>query len=65
MAFDLPEKIYLQVSDEYGQPLEELGDCTWCHERINVDDVEYVILPPYHVIADKDQVSQDEPMAHV
>lgn len=42
----LPEKIYLQISDDDGTPefFHEL-DTTWCSERINKSDIEYTLTP--------------------
>ena len=39
-----PEKIYLQVDgDSIGDSYEDWdGTCTWCQDRINDTDVEYV-----------------------
>jgi len=37
----IPEKIYLQVD---GEPWTELGGITWCQDKINDTDVEYVIV---------------------
>ena len=44
---NIPKRIYLQVEDEtFGDLKEledfvELGEVTWCDERINKTDIEY------------------------
>ena len=39
---DMPEKIYLQIEDDRGPIPVETGHVTWCHERVNDSDVEYI-----------------------
>ena len=34
-----PEKIYLQIKDYFG---EELGEITWCKDKIYSRDIEYI-----------------------
>ena len=34
-----PDKIYLQINDDLG---EELDDITWCEDRIEDTDIEYI-----------------------
>lgn len=44
-----PQRIYLQHSDE-GDPLpdfNDLEDVTWCKDRIDASDVEYVLAPKH------------------
>lgn len=41
MSEKIPEKIYLQWDDD-------LTDVTWCSDKINSDDVEYVRASPKH-----------------
>ena len=36
---DIPDKIYLQIKDEDGEPPDEV---TWCVDRIYATDIEYV-----------------------
>jgi hypothetical protein len=39
----LPDVIYLQAYDEEGNLLSELDDeMTWCQDKINDTDVEYI-----------------------
>lgn len=46
---NIPEKIYLQVHgdawDENMTDFNELVGVTWCKDRINDDDLEYVYQP--------------------
>ena len=35
---EIPNKIYLQICDEFG---EELCEKTWCEDRIYETDIEY------------------------
>ena len=40
---DIPEQIYLQTEGiEEGDSFNDLADITWCKDRINLTDVEYV-----------------------
>ena len=40
---DAPERIYLQHDPEStGEPFDKAHDVTWCQDRINKTDVEYV-----------------------
>jgi hypothetical protein len=38
----IPKQIYLQWFDEYG---DENGETTWCEDKINDDDITYVLKP--------------------
>ena len=42
---NLPKKIYLQIDPENEKPedFKELREVTWCEDRINDSDIEYVI----------------------
>ena len=37
--FKAPDKIYLQITDDEGEHSDEI---TWCVDKINDDDVEYI-----------------------
>ncbi|MBO9657511.1 MAG: hypothetical protein J7527_01675 [Chitinophagaceae bacterium] len=43
---DVPQKIYLQVGDDYDPSLPEkfgdLREVTWCSNRVHDSDIEYV-----------------------
>ena len=39
---DVPDKIYLQTLDNDGDPIEYISDATWCMDKINEADIEYV-----------------------
>jgi len=41
---NLPERIFLQVDSEDEKPedFNELREVTWCEDRINKTDIEYV-----------------------
>lgn len=41
---NIPKKIYLQVDSENEKPedFKELREVTWCEDRINDSDIEYV-----------------------
>ncbi len=40
---EYPEYIYLQVEDDEGNRIDaSTGEITWCRDRINYSDVEYV-----------------------
>ena len=41
---NLPERIFLQVDSENERPedFKELREVTWCEDRINKTDIEYV-----------------------
>ncbi|MBS3776883.1 MAG: hypothetical protein KGY70_16920 [Bacteroidales bacterium] len=41
---NIPEKIYLQVDPENENPynFNELREVTWCRDRINENDIEYI-----------------------
>lgn len=41
---NIPDKIYLQIGEETPKDadFEELDEVTWCQDRINDNDVEYV-----------------------
>lgn len=46
-SVDIPDRIYLQITDEDGSEFSETvirddGDRTFCEDRINQTDVEYV-----------------------
>lgn len=43
---NLPEKIYLQIDADGETPedFNELEGVTWCSERINDNDIEYVLV---------------------
>lgn len=42
---NIPKKIYLQVDPDNENPenFEELIGITWCDERINDNDIEYIL----------------------
>ena len=44
---NLPEKIYLQIDADGETPedFDELDGVTWCEERINDNDIEYIVKP--------------------
>lgn len=42
MSKPAPERIYLQTDDEGYEEANALGDLTWCADKINETDVEYV-----------------------
>ena len=45
---DAPERIYLQHDPEStGEPFDKAHDVTWCQDRINKTDVEYVLSSTY------------------
>ena len=37
----MSERIWLQVSNEFGEPSSEIS---WCEDKINGDDVEYILV---------------------
>jgi hypothetical protein len=41
---DVPDKIYLQIGDEIPNSVnfKDLDEVTWCEDRINENDIEYV-----------------------
>lgn len=39
---DIPERIWLQTDEDYDGTDEFLDATTWCRDKINSDDVEYV-----------------------
>ena len=39
---ELPKRIWLQVEED-GEPFDE-GEVTWCQDKINSSDVEYIKL---------------------
>ena len=39
----IPERIYLQWYDDDDGTLESLNETTWCVDKINADDVEYML----------------------
>ena len=42
---NIPKKIYLQIDPEKENPedFKELREVTWCEDRINDNDVEYIM----------------------
>ena len=40
---DMPKKIYIQIEDHLGE-FDELGEATWCVDKINDSDIEYVLV---------------------
>ena len=40
---NIPKRIYLQIDPENEKPedFKELGEVTWCEDRINKSDIEY------------------------
>jgi len=41
---EAPKKIYLQVKDDEGNDLFDVGEVTWCSDCIHETDVAYVRL---------------------
>ena len=39
---DMPKKIYLQIEDKISN-FTDLGECTWCVDKINESDIAYVL----------------------
>ena len=39
----MPKVIYIQIED-YLSEFDELGECTWCVDRINNSDIEYKLV---------------------
>ena len=52
---NLPEKIYLQVNPEKedAKDFKELHEVTWCEDRINYNDIEYVRKDKIHEYYEK------------
>lgn len=44
---NIPRSIFLQVDSENEKPedFKELGEVTWCKDRINDNDIEYILKP--------------------
>ena len=40
---DMPKLIYLQIEDGVGE-FDELGEATWCVDKINDSDIEYMLV---------------------
>lgn len=38
----IPDQIYLQVKDEYGEAVDEI---TWCVDKIHDTDIKYIRVP--------------------
>ena len=47
--FKVPNVIYLQVTDDLGDEVEE---ATWCVDKINETDIEYRIANPRNLTTD-------------
>ena len=39
---DMPKVVYLQVEDQISS-FTDLGECTWCVDKINKSDIAYVL----------------------
>jgi len=52
---DVPKKIYLQYFDDYGEILDaDNNEVTWCHDRINKNDVPYIRITEHRrILAEK------------
>ena len=42
MLKDMPNIIYLQIQDEISE-FDDLGECTWCVDKINDSDIKYIL----------------------
>ena len=40
---DMPKTIYIQIEDHIGE-FSDLGECTWCVDKINDSDIEYRLI---------------------
>ena len=48
METQMPRVIYIQIEDDLGDLITESGDigqCTWCVNKINDSDVRYILDP--------------------
>ena len=51
---DMPKKIYIQVEDSIGE-FGDLGEATWCVDKINDSDIEYRLVERKAKKCDKEQ----------
>ena len=64
MIKGLPDKIYLQISDEETEIFkedinwEEIQGATWCDQRIHRSDIEF-LLAPIHMAEHEIAISED------
>jgi len=59
---EIPDKIYLQIDEEGQRPETSCDGVTWCEDRINKSDIEYVRAEqsPERVSVDAVVIPQDE-----
>ena len=52
---NLPKRIFLQIDPENEKPedFKELSEVTWCEDRINDSDIEYILKPKIKLIKNR------------